>query len=125
MTASFQVIAGIGIGKIFSLPPIPMQASTASDDQGLAMGIMVAFRLFGALIGLAVGATTFSSIFAKRINGIALPASLALLEDPCEAVSFIPYLQTADISPAQRDLIEEAYKDTMQTIWYELIPFGA
>ena len=58
MTAGFQVIAGIGIGTIFSVPPIPMQASAASDDQGLAMGIMVAFRLFGALIGLAVGATT-------------------------------------------------------------------
>ena len=74
------------------------------------MGIMVALRLFGAPISLAVGATTFSSIFAKRINGIAFPASLALLEDPSEAVSFIPYLQTADISLAQRDLFGEAYK---------------
>ncbi|KAI3141819.1 hypothetical protein DTO012A7_5036 [Penicillium roqueforti] len=82
MTAGFQVIAGIGIGTIFSVPPIPMQASAAPDDQGLAMGIMVAFRLFGALIGLAVDATTFSSVFANRISGIDLPASLALLKDP-------------------------------------------
>jgi hypothetical protein len=89
------------------------------------MGIMVASRLFGALIGLAVGATTFSIIFANRINGIALPASLALLKDPSEAVSFIPYLRTADISPALQDLIREAYKDAMQTIWYELAAFGA
>ncbi|KAJ5371908.1 Major facilitator superfamily domain general substrate transporter [Penicillium concentricum] len=43
---------------------------------------MVAFRLFGALIGLAVDATTFSSVFANRIDGIVLPASLALLKDP-------------------------------------------
>jgi hypothetical protein len=125
MTASFQVIAGIDIGTIFSVPPIPMQASAASDDQGLAMGIMVAFRLFGALIGLAVGATTFSRVFANWIDGLTLPPSLALLKDPSEAVSFIPYLRPADISPALRDLIREAYKDAMQTIWYELAAFGA
>lgn len=101
-----------------------MQASAAPDDQGLAMGIMVAFRLFGALIGLAVGATTFSSVLANRIGGIDLPASLALLKDPSEVVSFIPYLRTAEISPDMRDLIRESYKDAMQTIWYELAAFG-
>lgn len=125
MIVGFQVIAGIGIGTIFSLPPIPMQASAASNDQGLAMGIKVAFRLFGALIGLAVGATTSSSVFANRIEGIVLPASLALLKDPSEAVSFIPYLRTSDISPALRDLIRKSYKNAMQTIWYELAAFGA
>lgn len=125
MTASFQVIAGIGIGTIFSVPPIPMQASAAPEDQGLAMGIMVAFRLFGALIGLAVGATTFSSVFANRIHNIALPASVALLKTPSEAVGFIPHLRTVDIPPALRDLIRGAYKDAMQAIWYELAAFGA
>lgn len=125
MTASFQVIAGIGIGTIFSVPPIPMQASAAPEDQGLAMGIMVAFRLFGALIGLAVGATTFSSVFDNRIHNIALPASVALLKNPSEAVGFIPHLRTVDIPPALRDLIRGAYKDAMQAIWYELAAFGA
>lgn len=118
------MIAGIGIGTIFSVPPIPIQASAASDDQGLAIGIMVASRLFGALISLAVSATTFSSVFANRINGLALPPSLALLKDPSEAVGFIPYPRTANISPAPRDLTREAYKDAMQTIWYELAAFG-
>ncbi|KAJ5786121.1 MFS general substrate transporter [Penicillium pulvis] len=117
MTASFQVIAGIGIGTVFSVPPIPLQASApTAEDQGLAMGIMVAFHLFGALIGLAIG----------KINAIAsLPASVALLKDPSEAISFIPLLRSVDISPALRDLIREAYKDAMQTIWYELAAFGA
>ncbi|KAJ5992460.1 MFS general substrate transporter [Penicillium sp. IBT 35674x] len=127
MTASFQVIAGIGIGTIFSVPPVPMQASApTAEDQGLAMGIMVAFRLFGALIGLAIGATTFSSVFSGKIDAIAsLPASVALLKDPSEAVGFIPLLRTVDISPALRDLIREAYKNSIQTIWYELAAFGA
>ncbi|KAJ5761265.1 Siderophore transporter RhtX family [Penicillium odoratum] len=124
-TAGFQVIAGIGIGTIFSVPPIPMQASAAAEDQGLARGIMVGFRLSGSLIGLAVGGTTFSSVFAKGIDGIALPASVALLADPSEAVGFIPHLRTVDIPPALRVLIKEAYKNAMQTIWYEMAAFGA
>ncbi|KAJ5520791.1 hypothetical protein N7463_001244 [Penicillium fimorum] len=69
------------------------------------MGMMVPFRLFGALIALAVGATTLSSLFANGIEDIALPASLELLKDPSEAVCFIPCLRTADIPPAVQDLI--------------------
>lgn len=123
-TASFQVIAGIGIGTIFSVPPIPMQASAAADDQGLAMGIMVAFRLFGALIGLAVGATTFSSVFAREIHGFELPSSLEVLNNPAEVVGFIPQLRTVDVDSAIRDLIRDAYMEAMKTIWYILAAFG-
>ncbi|KAJ5648781.1 MFS general substrate transporter [Penicillium lividum] len=125
MTAGFEVIAEIGIGTICSVPQIPIQASAAAEDQGLAMGIMVGFRLFGALIGLAVGFTTFSSVFAKGIDGISMPTSVALLADPSEAVGFIPHLRTVDIPPALQDLIGEAYKKAMQTIWFELAAFGA
>ncbi|KAE8312381.1 hypothetical protein BDV41DRAFT_589031 [Aspergillus transmontanensis] len=69
-----------------------MQASTPSaEDQGLAMGIMVSFRLFGALIGLVIGATTFSSVYENSMASIGpLPEALALLKNPNEAVSFIP-----------------------------------
>lgn len=123
-SSSFQVIAGIGIGTIFSVPPIPMQASAAADDQGLAMGIMVAFRLFGALIGLAVGATTFSSVFAREVHGIELPLSLEVLNNPAEVVGFIPYLRTVDVDAAVRDLIRDAYMEAMKTIWYILAAFG-
>ncbi|KAL6233148.1 hypothetical protein BDW75DRAFT_242268 [Aspergillus navahoensis] len=124
VTAGFQVVAGIGIGTIFSVPPIPMQASAAPDDQGLAMGIMVAFRLFGALIGLAVGATTFSSVFASKIHSIALPTSLELLSNPAEVVGFIPNLRTVEVDSALRDLIRDVYRDSMLIIWYELAALG-
>nr|XP_002847896.1 uncharacterized protein MCYG_03402 [Microsporum canis CBS 113480]EEQ30583.1 predicted protein [Microsporum canis CBS 113480] len=50
---------------------IPIQASAPkAEDRGLAVGILVSFRLFGALIGLAIGATTFSSVFANSIASI-------------------------------------------------------
>lgn len=125
MTASFQIIAGIGIGTLFTVPPIPMQASApTAEDQGLAIGILVSFRLFGALIGLAIGSTTFGSVFERSLNKVPLPESLAFLRTASEAVGYIPQLRTSDISPLLRDQICDAYKDAMQTIWYILTAFG-
>ncbi|PYI06454.1 putative efflux pump antibiotic resistance protein [Aspergillus sclerotiicarbonarius CBS 121057] len=125
MTASFQAIAGVGIGTLFTVPPIPMQASApTAEDQGLAIGIMVSFRLFGALIGLAIGSTTFGSVFERSLSSVSLPESLAFLREASEAVSYIPNLRTADLSPLLRDEIRNAYKDAMQTIWYILTAFG-
>ncbi|KAL1966892.1 hypothetical protein VTN77DRAFT_3857 [Rasamsonia byssochlamydoides] len=125
-TASFQVIAGIGIGTIFTVPPIPMQASApAVEDQGLSVGILVSFRLFGALIGLAVGATTFSSVFERSIASLGpLPESVAILENANEAVGFIPYLRQIDLPLEMMDAIREAYRKAMQSIWYILASFG-
>lgn len=127
MTASFQVITGIGIGTIFTVPPILMQASApAAEDQGLAVGILVSFRLFGALIGLAVGATPFSSVFERSIASLdPLPESVAFLKNANEAVGFIPYLrQQIDLPLEMMDAIREAYRKAMQSIWYILAGFG-
>ena len=123
---SFQVIAGIGLGTLFTVPVIPMQASAPSvSDQGLSVGILVSFRLFGALLGLAVGATTFSSVFANAIAGVGpLPESVAILEDSSQAVGFIPYLKDVDLPPEILEAIREAYKQAMQSIWYFMAALG-
>lgn len=55
-----QVVAAIGIGTLFTLLNIPMTASVQdANDMGVAAGILVSFRLFGALIGLAICSSVF------------------------------------------------------------------
>jgi len=98
-----------------------MQAGVAAEDHGLSVGILVSFRLFGALIGLAMGATAFSSSFSQSIATIGLlPASVAILANPSEALGFIPTLRTIDLSPELMDAIRLAYRDAVQVIWYVL-----
>lgn len=128
--ASYQVICGIGVGTLFTVPPIPMQASAPNvEDQGLAVGILVSFRLFGALIGLAISATTFASVFQGSIAPVSslLPESLAALRDGSQAVAFIPTLRQVQgsVSPEILDAVLEAYQNSMQSIWYILAAFGA
>ncbi|KAE8369551.1 major facilitator superfamily domain-containing protein [Aspergillus caelatus] len=120
------VIASIGIGTIFTVPPISMQASAPSaEDQGLAMGIMVSFRLFGALIGLAIGATTFSTVFENSMASVGpLPETLTVLKNANEAVGFIPQLATVDMTPALRDALRGVYLEAIRTIWYVLAALG-
>ncbi|KNG90696.1 hypothetical protein ANOM_001070 [Aspergillus nomiae NRRL 13137] len=126
LAPSAQVIASIGIGTIFTVPPIPMQASApTAEDQGLAVGVLVSFRLFGTLIGLAVGATTFSSVFPSLIASVgSLPGEVALLRNANEAVGFIPRLRTVGVPLSLRDAICRVYGESLRAIWYILATFG-
>ncbi|KAI0162209.1 MFS general substrate transporter [Xylariaceae sp. FL1272] len=121
-TSSFQVLAAIGLGIHFVVPAISVQASAPKiDDQGLAVGTLVSFRLFGALIGLAVGSAIFSNVFDRSISSLQpLPESVALLNDSANAVGFIPNLRNADISPQLRDGIRMVYNEAMRILWYFL-----
>ncbi|CAJ2508152.1 Uu.00g093380.m01.CDS01 [Anthostomella pinea] len=125
--ASFQVIGAIGIGILFTVPPIPMQASVErAEDQGLAVGILVCFRLFGGLIGLAIGATAFSTQFSRSIASLRpLPEAAAMLADNQDALSFIPYLRDLDVAAGTMDGIRDAYAQAIRSIWYFLAAFGA
>lgn len=127
MTVGLQGIAGVGIGTIFTVPAISIQASApTAEDQGLAIGILVSFRLVEALIGLALVSATFDGVFANAIGKLgSLPESIAALIDPNEAIAFIPHLRDAGLPPVLIDSIRGAYASAMRDIWIILAGFGA
>jgi hypothetical protein len=124
-TASFQVLAAIGLGVQFVVPAVAIQASVKPDDQGLSVGLLVSFRLFGALIGLAIGSTIFSNVFAGAIAKIGdLPKAISILEDSAEAVGFIPYLRDVDLEPHIMYGVRLAYRDAFRAVWYLMAAFS-
>lgn len=126
MTAGFQVIAAIGLGVQFVVPAVAVQASVEPDDQGLAVGILVSFRLFGALVGLAAGSTIFSSAFSKSIvHAEPLPDVLSVLRDSSEAVGFITHLRGIDVAPEVMITVQRAYRDAFKALWYLMASFSA
>jgi EmrB/QacA subfamily drug resistance transporter len=118
------IVVSVGIGVLFTVLVLPAQASLASaDDMGLAAGLVVFFRLFGGLIGLAIGATVFSSVFAKSMSDFDnLPSSLSVLENSQNAISFIPQLKNlkSSVSPQTFDKIAGIYSQSFQSIWIVL-----
>lgn len=122
-----QVIAAVGIGTLFTILTIPMTASVQNvDDMGVAAGILVSFRLFGTLIGLAICSTTFNNVFEQHIAAIGtLPPSVAKLKDVREAVSFIPALRLINLQPRILEQIIEAYRVSIMAVFLTLAGIGA
>lgn len=99
-----------------------MQASVSTvDDTGLVMGILVTFRLLGGVVGLAVGSTIFTSLFANSIRHLLpMPAGpLRVLEDANQAVGFILILRGLkdDLPPDVLDSVLDSYLRSLRGIW--------
>lgn len=126
MLLGLPVLWGVGIGLLLRLVYLPLQASVVRvDDTGLAIGMLLTFRLLGGLVGLAICSTVFSSNFAPAIEAIAdLPASLANLKNPEAAVAFIPQLNTVSLPHHTLVSIRQAYLVSIWKILYTMIGFA-
>lgn len=126
--ASVQVVAGIGLGILHSNLAIPMQASVGNvDDSGVALGMMIFFRLFGAVVGLAIASAVFSNIFTEHVTPLLpmLPGDVAeLLSNGNDAISFIPQLGTLEVSASMLLSLQGAYLAAMNGIWWVLTGFS-
>jgi hypothetical protein len=122
------VVVSLGIGVLFTVLTLPVQASVPHvDDTGIAVGLLVFFRLLGGLIGLAIGSTIFSSIFANSIATIGtLPGRLVALNDSQNAIGFIPQLSQIQptIPKEMMNQISTVYVRSFRTIWVVLIAFS-
>ncbi|KAK2024332.1 MFS general substrate transporter [Colletotrichum zoysiae] len=126
MVQGLPVIWGAGIGLLLRLLFLPLQASVVRvDDTGLAIGILLTFRLFGGLVGLSICSTVFSSYFARAIRDIgALPSAAGHLRDTEAAVAFIPQLRTLDLSEDALLPIVQAYLTSIRAIMYTMMGFS-
>lgn len=122
------VAVAVGIGVVFTVLVLPMQASVRSvNDAGLAAGLLMCFRLFGGLVGLSLGATIFSSVFGKSVAVLGtLPSSLAVLTDRNTAIGFIPQLRVlhSDSSSEILTQVIAAYGSSFRVLWLVMVVFA-
>lgn len=121
-------VVAVGMGAFYTILNLPVQASVpTADDQGVAVGFVVFLRLFGGVIGLALGSTIFSSVFQTSIAALGdLPGALAALRDSNQAISFIPQLRNPHlgVSSATLSSVIDAYSKSFRIIWLVLIAFA-
>ncbi|KAI0403549.1 MFS general substrate transporter [Xylaria palmicola] len=125
-TYAIEALLGIGLGVVFTGTQVPIQASVIHvNDTGLAVGMLVVFRLFGALIGLAVSSTAFISVFRENMAlHNPLPEQLRDLNDATQAIAFLSTLRTLNLSAETLDQVVSTYNKSFQAIWYILASFG-
>ena len=122
-----QVMAAIGVGTLFTILTIPMTASVKNvDDMGIAAGILVSFRQFGALLGLAACSTVFNNVFERHMASLGtLPQAVMTLKDVREAIGFIPALRLMDLEPMVLQDIVRAYRLSLAAVFLTLACIGA
>ncbi|KAF2651815.1 MFS general substrate transporter [Lophiostoma macrostomum CBS 122681] len=127
LTAGLQILAGAGIGTHFTVLTIPMQANVKKvDDGGVAAGILVSFRLFGGLIGIAISTGVFNNVFERHIASIqTLPDELNNLTDIKEVIGFIPTLRLSQFDGEVLQQVIDVYQTSMKAVFLTLAAFGA
>lgn len=125
----FQIIIGLGLGPFWSVLNLPLQASMVNvDDMGLATGILVSFRLFGGLVGLALSSSIFNSIYSSKIKAVVgvLPEGLAFLGNAQEAVAAIQVLReiASDVPSELLDRVIDAYRVSLYGVFYLIAGAG-
>ncbi|KAL7957476.1 major facilitator superfamily domain-containing protein [Trichoderma compactum] len=104
---------GWGVGALFRVPQLPIQASVANiNDTGLVIGLMMFLRLLGGLVGLAI--TSISKIIPY------LPAELQQLGNGNMAIGFIPKLRTLDIPAESLMAIQKTYSEAFRAIFFAM-----
>ena len=106
---------------------IPMQASVKNvDNKGTAAGITVSFRLFGGLLGLAVGSSVLNNVLSGRIDSLGpLPSQVEVLTDIREAIAFMPVLRSQHGRLSILPRILEAYRTSFMAVFLALAGSGA
>ena len=127
MMIGSQIITGFGQGTLFISSTMAMQASAPTvDDQGLAAGTLVSFRLFGGLVGTACGATAFSSTYGQSISKVyGLSGAMAFLRDPAKAIEIVSDLKDLALPKELLHQITDAYTASFKTVWLVLAGFAA
>ncbi|KAJ5184838.1 MFS transporter [Penicillium cf. griseofulvum] len=116
-----QVPGGIGVGILYTIIAIPLQANMSVDDVGLAVGTLVFFRLTGQIIGLAISAAIFSNTYTTHASQWKnLPAIAEKFKDGSTAVYAIETLSSLDGYPSVKKMILETYAVSLHYVWIAL-----
>lgn len=120
-TVAFQAITAIGLGSLFTVLPITIQASTKPDDHSPAVGILVSFRLFGASVGLAISDSAFSNHFSSAITSLqGILPDTGLFRNESQALGSIPRLRELHVPVAAIGMIQNVYQLSFRVVFLVL-----
>lgn len=111
-----NLLAGLGIGLLFSSMNLAAQAATTEKHVGFAAAMYIFMRSLGQSIGIAVGGVIFQSQFAidlRRDADLARNAT-ALAQD---ASGLVQVIKAMPEGTAERNMIVDAYADALKVVW--------
>ncbi|KIK90429.1 hypothetical protein PAXRUDRAFT_681387 [Paxillus rubicundulus Ve08.2h10] len=117
----FPLIAALGIGCLFQVPIIALQAAMPMKDMATASSSVIFLRTVGGAVGIAVGEAIISTVLPKKLAGIpdiggyTLGDSAATLNDSVRKIHLIP-----DV--ALRNAVMHAWSRSIAAVWILCTP---
>ncbi|KAG6369767.1 MFS general substrate transporter [Boletus reticuloceps] len=117
----FPLIAAFGIGCLFQVPLIALQAAMPMKDLATASSGFVFIRTVGGSVGIAVGETIIASVLPQKLASIPNIASLGLGTSVAELNASIGQIHLiSDIT--LRNAVLHAWTQAIDTIWIMSTP---
>jgi len=114
----FPLIAALGLGCLFQVPLIALQAAMPLKDMATTTATFGFIRTLGGTVGISVGQAIFSSILAqkiRRIPNLTIDTSPAALSQSVGKLKQIP-------DPVQKALVIDTYARSISHIWIVMTP---
>ncbi|KZP12598.1 MFS general substrate transporter [Athelia psychrophila] len=114
----WPLIAALGVGCLFQVPLIALQAAMPLKDMATSTGTYGFLRTLGGSLGIAIGQAIWSSVLQeklKKIPNVGIDTSPAALSEGVRQLKNIP-------DPVTRAAVIQAYAVSIQKIWLVAIP---
>ncbi|KIJ16697.1 hypothetical protein PAXINDRAFT_98515 [Paxillus involutus ATCC 200175] len=117
----FPLIASLGIGCLFQVPLVALQAAMPLKDMATASSGFLFLRTVGGAVGIAIGEAIISTVLPKKlavitnVSSLGLGYSAAALNDSVSKIHLIP-----DVT--LRNAVLHAWSRSIATIWIMYTP---
>jgi len=122
---SFELIAGIGAGLLFSPPLVALQAMVSQKDTATATGTLGFVRNLATVLAVVIGGIMFQNTIGDEILKVeGLPANITAALSGSSALANIIVIDTiADAS--QKFAVEQAVAFSLRNIWIMCVCMSA
>jgi len=113
-----SLVAGTGLGMLFSAQGFAAQASASNADLPFAGAMYSFFRAFGQTLGVAISGVIFQNTFKKKV--LATAYSTFADEWSREASSFVQVVKAwSDIGEegVMKEVVIRAYVESLRMVW--------
>ena len=116
---SFQIIAGIGVGLLFSPPVVALQAHVSQADTATATATLGLMRSLATCLSVIIGGVVFQNGMqtqAAKLHGAGLLGSVAESLSGSDAAANVVLLSTIE-DASQKLAVKEAFAWSLRNLW--------
>ncbi|KAF8502520.1 iron permease [Gautieria morchelliformis] len=112
----FEILAGIGLGLLFTATTFPILSPLPVSDNATALSLFIFIRSFFQAWGITIGATVLQNQLKRR-----LPQQfLANLPQGID-LSYAAIPQIAALSDTLKPVVQKAFADSLRILWFVLL----